>query len=332
MEPYMSLIERLAAFKGRFSPDAEPPLLALFDRLERAGIREPGQLAQLHETLLFLRAYPVSEHTAQRADRLLSDFSRRLTRLADLTPLEEPDISGIDGTGITAVFSRDMARYLVGRFPRRVSIHWEAWETPQRLSLVMPGLLPLLADDAAVEAHVPFREWLEAAGGLRWLIEHSDLWDALELPLRVSFEPEITRTRMRLDTGRLFFHTEPLIPRRAVSLLGVEDIPLRRVSPQKGRRLIDLARDTSAVRYRELHGFTYGDPEHVYEARLGRGVVVYVWGVGPEHRLPLRVYHAATLWKNGVPIGYFEGLSLAERMEAGFNLYYTCLLYTSRCV
>jgi hypothetical protein len=29
------------------------------------------------------------------------------------------------------------------------------------------------------------------------------------------------------------------------------------------------------------------------------------------------------IFKNGVPVGYFEGLSLFERMESGFNLYYT---------
>ena len=40
-------------------------------------------------------------------------------------------------------------------------------------------------------------------------------------------------------------------------------------------------------------------------------------------RLPLRAYHAALFFKNGVPVGYFEGLSLFERMESGFNLYYT---------
>jgi hypothetical protein len=36
----------------------------------------------------------------------------------------------------------------------------------------------------------------------------------------------------------------------------------------------------------------------------------------------LRAYHAALIFKNGVPVGYFEGLSLFERMESGFNLYY----------
>jgi len=29
------------------------------------------------------------------------------------------------------------------------------------------------------------------------------------------------------------------------------------------------------------------------------------------------------IFKNGIPVGYFEGLSLCERMESGFNFYYT---------
>jgi hypothetical protein len=84
-----------------------------------------------------------------------------------------------------------------------------------------------------------------------------------------------------------------------------------------------MARETSAVRYRELHGFTYGDATRIVKAELGRGTEAFVVGVPTEHRLPLRAYHAAIIFKNGVPVAYFEGLSLFERMESGFNLYYT---------
>jgi len=52
-------------------------------------------------------------------------------------------------------------------------------------------------------------------------------------------------------------------------------------------------------------------------------VDIFVSGLPAEWRLPLRAYHAALIFKNGVPVGYFEGLSLFERMESGFNLYYT---------
>jgi hypothetical protein len=77
------------------------------------------------------------------------------------------------------------------------------------------------------------------------------------------------------------------------------------------------------VRYRELYGFTHGDARRVFQTNLGRGVDVFIMGVPPGLRLPLRAYHAAMIFKNGVPVGYFEGISLFERMESGFNLYYT---------
>src|SRR5438067_9278863 len=100
-------------------------------------------------------------------------------------------------------------------------------------------------------------------------------------------------------------------------------IRVEKLSHSEGERILDLARETSAVRYRELHGFTFGDPTKVLKAHLGRGVDIFVIGVSPEYRLPLRAYHAALIFKNGVPIAYFEGLSIFERLESGFNLYYT---------
>jgi hypothetical protein len=81
--------------------------------------------------------------------------------------------------------------------------------------------------------------------------------------------------------------------------------------------------DTSAVRYRELWGFLHPDLKHLYHADFGRGVDFYFSGLAPDARLPLRAYHSGMFFKNGVPLGYFEGLSLFGRMEAGFNLYYT---------
>jgi hypothetical protein len=98
---------------------------------------------------------------------------------------------------------------------------------------------------------------------------------------------------------------------------------LEKLSARQGEKALDLARAASTIRYRELYGFTHGDAKHVYRAELGRGVELFLMGVPAEKRLPLRAYHAAMIYKNGVPIGYFEGLSLFERMESGFNLYYT---------
>ena len=87
--------------------------------------------------------------------------------------------------------------------------------------------------------------------------------------------------------------------------------------------MLDLILATSATRYRELYGFSHADENGVFQAIPGRGVEIYFCGVPPEWRLPLRAYHAAMFFKNGVPAGYVELLSFFERAEVGFNLYYT---------
>jgi hypothetical protein len=98
---------------------------------------------------------------------------------------------------------------------------------------------------------------------------------------------------------------------------------MERLSLTQGEKILDLARETSTVRYRELYGFTHGDPARVLRAQLGRGVELFITGLPATKRLPLRAYHAAMIFKNGVPVGYFEGLSFFERMESGFNFYYS---------
>jgi hypothetical protein len=131
---------------------------------------------------------------------------------------------------------------------------------------------------------------------------------------------------MKLPTRKIFFHDRPLISRREISLadeLNSPPIPVAKLSPVLGAKILEMARQTSAVRYRELHGFTFGDSRRVLKADLGRGTEAFVLGVPPRNRLPLRAYHAALIFKNGVPVGYFEGLSICERIESGFNLYYT---------
>ncbi len=326
--PTATLLDQLDQSRRRFSPHEAPVLESLLSEVPGFPTTTAAGLIRLHELLLFIRAYPVSTHAAALAETALHDIARRVALLSDADALEYGDVSGLAGSGITAVFTAGLARHLIRRHPGALSIHWEAWQTPERLIQVLPSLFPLSWDDLSVEAGVPYREWLEAVGGLQALMRcTSAQYDALELPLRWDFGTSTaTRTLMRLPDREFFLHRQPLITRREVSLDALPSepaFPLRKLPRKQAEEVIALARDTSAVRFRELHGFTYGDTAQVFEVNPGRGVVIYAWGVPAENRLPLRAYLGATIWKNGIPVGYFEGLSLAERMEAGFNLYYT---------
>ena len=344
-----ALLDRLASWKSRFGPPENGDLPRLLARIARTRFRQAADLVRLHEAVLFVRAYPRTPAVARLADSILSSMEGRVGGLraagADLSPLEDPEVSGIAGTAFSAVFSYPVARRLAARHPH-LEIDWEAFDEPDRFGPVARRFIPLLEEDWPVEAHPPFRAWLEAArprvrNGLRFLLERiaalpldererGDLYDGLQVPLRWSF-PDAARSRSRLalDIRRrrpLYCHKAALIERRDVSLadhLQGPPLAIRHVPVREATRVVDLILDTSAMRYRELYGFSHPDVDRVFHADAGRGVDFYFFGVPPAWRLPVRAYHGGMFFKNGIPAGYVETLSAFERAEVGFNLYYT---------
>jgi len=341
----VTLLDQLDKLKTQFGLREARRVQALLERAVRLRVREPETLVRFHELLLFLRAYPHDATVLRLTQNLLRSFERRVVELrerdVDLSLLEHPDVSGIAGTAVTDTFSFYIVRWLLQHYPTQLSIYWDWFESDNRLAETWPRFMPLLEEDANVEANVPYRRWLAAARGrqteLAWLIERFDklplshkqkaeLYDSQQL--YVSWAPRYrsTRTGMRIAVRETFYHRGPLIQRREINLRDELTAPppkLTKLSSRDGEKALDLAREASTIRYRELYGFTHGDPAHVYQADLGRGVQLFLTGLRRAERLSLRAYHAAMIYKNGVPIGYFEGLSLFERMESGFNLYYT---------
>ncbi len=340
------LLDRLDEARQRFSGPGARACEALLCELARADFAEAEPLVRYHEALLFLRAYPQNVSLLKLAEAELAAFAERVEKLrereADLSLLEQPEVSGIAGTTVTDAFGYFIVRWLVHIQQGRVTLDDDWIEDTNRPAATWPRFMPLLDEDALVEANVPYREWLSAGkprnqSELQWLIErfeslpHSErekaeLYDSLQLYVLWRPAYRATRTGMRLAQGGIFYHDEALIRRRDVSLadeLRQPPLRLEKLSPSAGQKILNLTRETSTIRYRELYGFTHGDASRVVKASIGRGVDLYIVGVPPAKRLPLRAYHAAMIFKNGIAVGYFEGLSLCERMESGFNFYYT---------
>jgi hypothetical protein len=341
------LLKRLEAAKRAFGTEEHAALAGLLRRLGRARFRDAQSLIRFHEALLFFRAYPPNAQVLRLTDELLQLIPMRITHLrragANLTPFEEPDVSGIAGTAFSALFTYDITCWLAEHHPKAVEIDWDGYDTAL-LGPLLRRLHPFANEDLLVEANIPYMDWLRAAkrrGGsdLQWLIsgleslpipeaDRAELFAQSKFAIRWELgDSDATRTHGRFRGLRQhFYHDAPLIRRADVSLaseLAAPPLPIERLSRKEGKKVLDFARETSAMRYRELHGFTYGDPAHVIRCEFGRGVDVFVFGVPKEHRLPLRAYHAGIFFKNAVPIGYIECLTLFEHMEVGFNLYYT---------
>lgn len=334
-----TVIDRLERWKSRYETGSCAELEHLLLRAAACPISDAPSLIRLHETLLFLYAYPRSKKVARLADKALSGIAARVAALrirgADLTALGQPEASGISGTSLNAVFSFEVAQQLLQHHGPAIGIDWDVWEDSDQVGSVLSRQIPLLREVWPVEAHIAFRPWLEAAAGgagpLPWLLEKLSgdprLYDSLQLQLSWALGDSCAaRTKTRLPGGPLFCHDQPLLRRTDVSLARELDgprLPVTKLPVPEARQVLDVILNTSAVRYRELYGFSHPDRKGVYRAEAGRGVQLYFFGVPPAWRLPLRAYHAGMFFKNGAPAGYVEVLSFFERAEVGFNLYYT---------
>jgi hypothetical protein len=316
-------------------------------RLDATRFTDSASLIRFHEALLFLHAFPQGRSVVRLTERILSRFHKKVEALhqsgADMAAFEPIEVSGIAGTEMEDTLSFDVARWLIQRMPGKVEIAWENYEPGRELGSTGPRIMPLLEDDAHVEADTPWRRWLETAGGKKhtnpvWLVQRfeqlplppqqkAELYESLRVPLRWNLENSaIARTRNWLPVRSVYYHDGPLISRSQVSLaaeLARPPVQLKKLSLKQGGEIMDLIREVMLVRYRELYGTTLGDPASVVRAEVGRGVTIHLWNLPPDRRLPLRAYVAGLTLKNGVPINYIEAIGLCEWMEVGFNTFYT---------
>jgi len=341
------LLEQLEARKRAYGPGCTREVERLLKAWRGAQFDDAQSLIRFHDTLLFLRAFPQSAEVARVSDELLATLEPQVKKLLN-SPVntgifEDESVSGIAGTTITNTWTYQLAARIAARYRKHARAKWNVDERYRQMTTVLPPLLPLLDDDSYVEADTPYLKWIEAAAGhqksdLLWLLDsfadlpfppqtRTSLYDSLgvEILWDLTGSPA-SRTLARRPVAQLFVQEEPLLPRKQISLVREvfsEPLPLRKLSRKQGAAIIGMVQDAVTVRYRELQGTTYGDPNQVVQTDIGRGLQLFFWGLDPQWRLPLRAYYAGFALKNGVPINYFEAIGLFEWMEVGFNTFYT---------
>ncbi len=340
-------LTQLEASRYSFGRNEAASAVKQLNRLNAARFPDSASLIRFHEALLFLRAFPQAPNVVRATERILNSFHKKVEALrkagADMDDFEPIEVSGIAGTEMEDTLSFDVASWLIKRMTGKVEIAWENYDPGRELGTTGPRFMPLLEDDAYVEADTPWRRWLETAAGKKtasaaWLIKRfeqlqlpvqqkAELYESLRVPLRWNLgNSSIARTRNWKPVPSVFYHSEPLISRSQVSLaaeLARRPPQLTKLSRQQGDKIMDMIREVMLVRYRELYGTTLGDPSSVVQSDVGRGVTIYLWNLPPDRRLPLRAYVAGLTLKNGVPVNYVEAIGLCEWMEVGFNTFYT---------
>ncbi len=336
-------LARLEDAKRRYGAGEAARALQAISAAGKLRFGNAASLIRFHDALLFLRAFPQSPEIERAAEKLLGGIHARMEQLrasgADMSPFDDESVSGIAGVEIVDTFSHEIAAWLAQSYADAIQVCWEAEINTARLANTWPRFMPLLDEDGFVEPDVPYREWLEAARGqqpeLSWLLGRfaaldmperakAELYESLELPVQWKLgKLPASRTLARRNPPSFYYQREPLIRRGDISLARELASPLKleKLSPRDSAEIIDMGREVLTVRYRGLYGMNFGVPP-VYVAEAGRGTQIFIWGVPPERRFPLRTYASGFTLKNGVPINYLEAIALADWMEIGFNTFY----------
>src|ERR1700719_4412388 len=164
-----NLLTQLEARRHSFGPGEATRILKILSSLGATRFSDAPSLIRFHECLLFLRAFPQSPGVLRKTEKLLNQFHTRVEALrksgADLSDFDPLEVSGIAGTQLEDTLSFDVAHWLIHRMPGKVEVAWDHYDPGRELGTTGPRFMPLLEDDAYVEADTPWRRWLETDAG-----------------------------------------------------------------------------------------------------------------------------------------------------------------------
>lgn len=331
----LSALERC---RGEHGDGIAARKLAPLSVLASARLRTAGQVRRLHETLCFLRAYPDDARALVQVERMLAHFERRADLCAHRDALAH---SGIAGTTSWFPFFWPTARWIAGRWPRRMRFDRNDAVAEKSLARALPLLVTPLEAAALRELGLPGYAAIDRLRGretdatflVRCVTElpgddftREDFYDVInpscEL-LAASDTP--ARTREKFAAALIVFGRSPR--RRARPDLRREaaraPLSVRRLSRTEGTALVDLARGAMVTRGRDLDAFAYANSRDAWLVEDGDGLAFALIGVVPERRAPIAAIFGGLTLMNGVPIGYFQADIAGRAAALSFNTFET---------
>jgi hypothetical protein len=307
--------------------------------LRRAELPRAEDVLDLHELLLFARAYPDDARVLAAVEDALLHFGRRKDLRRFARRLEN---SGIAGTNIRYHFFQATAAALAERHPTQLFVDWKTWAQKDELPTWLPLLVPY-SEAALIDEHdMAPRAWLKLLAGKEtdgtFLAKRFAALDASSFVREKLYdqlgpamylkpgEGTPNRTHSKASGQREpFFQRHALASGRPDLKASLRKVPLtvREVSGAEARHYVGMVQEAMVTRSRDLDAFAYADARDVRVVELDEGFSVAVIGVVPERRLLLECVYGALTMKNGVPIGYVLFSSLFGSTEVAFNVFDT---------
>jgi len=313
-----------------------------------ATLTDPRELAEYHDTLLFIAAFPDDRRMHALAEASLRRLANRLRRTNALDRRSHRRLagSGVAGSFIEYDFTLDSLRWLAQRFPRDIEFIWRDDSLGETFDELLATLAFGVEYDGLLEPRYSAREWVRLAAGnqseIAWVVRQFDrllatpckdaslldrVFDSQDLTVRWQLRDALaSRTLCRFPPRPCFVHAPRSRPRPPPKPADVIAAPLpfsRKASIREARHLIDIARASLAVRSRETDPVAYATPRDVILHRLERGVDVLLTGMQPHRRLPIEGYIGYVAAKNRIPVAYGGAWIAFDTCAVGINLFDT---------
>ena len=333
-------VRRLHELRRRYGPDFAKQKLAILRLIPGLRFVTAIDVKRLHDCLCFLRAFPDDANVHAAVVSRLGAFQQIVQQLSagQRARLVE---SGIAGTDLYYPFSYEVAKWISSRFPGTGRIDWDTLADTSRLDEILGQLLEHAEADYFHGGQVSTREWLgiatneDATSTFDWLMvqlsereAHASFWaalyDAVDLQLKCTLQNDLfSKTASALPTEKPCYRSEPMQSRvRSARKEIARPLPeIRHVETPEGRRILDVAKSSLALRHRETDHFNNGNPDEVYVAEVGKGVQIAMNGLLPERRDPIECTLGYLVLSNGVPIGYGGASVLFHQANTGVNIF-----------
>jgi hypothetical protein len=167
---------------------------------------------------------------------------------------------------------------------------------------------------------------------LGWLIRHigdsglpcrikESLFYSLKLFIRWELTLPVFERYFLPDINEVPFLHRTILRKPVIQKILSKKLPVPSAKPAaKKKQLIDTARATLSLIYRETEPFTYAAMDEITCFELERGLTIVLYGMNPERRLSIESYIGYLAFKNGIPVAYGGGWLFGHRCQFGINI------------
>lgn len=300
------------------------------------------ELFELHELLLFIRAYPDNEDLLQLAEQCQEKCNiaiQRILRKQSSSALRIFENTGIIGTNIVGCFSYDLVSWLQHQYPTAIWFDSFGGDIEEVYAHLLSLLPASIREHYTDYGYASAEEWLQTSAShnryhqLKLILslfsneqlhfrQRDSLFDRLQLYVEIDTTRVPCRSNIRIPRPAVYYHEEGLIRKTDLNTILQEALPQEKnLSHEEKQQYIASIRLQLLSLYRETDPGTYADINDLHVYHVGRGMEIVLQGMQPERRNPIDAYIGFMAFKNGLPYAYGGAWLLGKMAKIGINVF-----------